>query len=168
MPLILGHLNNHTKFLLPIIIMGFNKDHHFALDSPISFQLFLWLYLQVFLQLYMWLYVWLQTSNSRSTYLHFLENFALFATTSKIKVDIFAFFKELSSLHYNFISFYNFHFLQVLVHFATSNDCFPLSLQLHFALLQLRFAHFPISLLVASFAFAIIFSLHHCCLFLNL
>jgi hypothetical protein len=41
-----------------------------------------------------------------------------------------------------------------------------MSLQLHFALLQLCFAHFPTSLLVASFVFAIMFCLHHCCLFL--
>jgi hypothetical protein len=159
MPLILRHLSIHTKFLLPITTMGFDKDHHFAIDFPISFQLFLWLYLQVFLQLSMWLYLWLQASSSRSTYLHFLENFALFATILKLKVNLFAFFKEFSSLRYNFISFYNFCFLQVLVHFATSNDFFPLNLQLHFA-------YFPTSLSTTSFAFAIILCLHHCCLFL--
>ncbi len=128
MPLILGHLNNHTKFLLPIIIMGFNKDHHFALDSPISFQLFLWLYLQVFLQLYMWLYVWLQTQglhicifwktllyllqlqSSRSTYLHFLKNFLLFTITSFLSTT-FIFYKFLSILQLLMIVFpwvYNF------------------------------------------------------------
>jgi hypothetical protein len=102
MPLILGHLSIHTKFLLPIITMGFNKDHCFSLDSPISFNLLEWLYLQVFLQLSMWLYLWLQASSSKSTYLHFLENFALFATSSKLKVNIFSFFKELCSLCLHF------------------------------------------------------------------
>lgn len=124
MPLILGHLSIHTKFLLPTIIMGFNKDHHFALDSPISFQLFLWLYLQVFYNslcgsiydfklqtriphiciFWKTLLYLLQLQSSRLTYLHFLKNFLLFTITSFLSTS-FIFYKFLSILQLLMIFF---------------------------------------------------------------